>query len=74
MDVESNLHSLIDQNQLIIERLDRIEKNIGALGVSVNSVVDTVNSFMTSAQAMLSSGALGKLGAMFGNRNGDENV
>lgn len=73
MDVESNLHSLIDQNQIIIERLDRIEKNIGGLGVSVNSVVDTVNQFLTSAQTMLSSGALGKLGAMFGSR-GDENV
>lgn len=62
-----------DQLQDLHNRLDRIETNIGGLGVSVNSVVDTVNQFLASAQTMLSSGALGKLGAMFGSRNGDEN-
>lgn len=57
----------------IQDRLDRIEKNIGGLGISVNSVVDTVNQFLSSAQTFMSSGALGKLGSMFGSRGGDEN-
>lgn len=60
-----------NENSDIHARLDRIEKNIEGLGVSVNSVVDTVNSFLASAQSFMSSGALGKLGSVFGGRSGD---
>lgn len=55
----------------LTERLDRIEGNIIGLGVSVNSVVDTVNSFLESAKGMLAGGGLGKLMSVMGGREND---
>jgi hypothetical protein len=49
-------------------RLDTIEQNIGALGVSVNSVVESVNGFMQNAMSFMNSGGLGKVMGMLGGR------
>ena len=50
-------------------RLASIELNISALGASVNSVVDTVNNFLTSAHQMMSGGGLSALMGALGKRN-----
>ena len=50
-------------------RLDTIEQNIGALGVSVNSVVESVNGFMQNAMSFMNSGGLGKVMGMLGGRD-----
>lgn len=57
------------EDQELRERLAAIEANIGALGASVNSVVDTVNNFLASAHQMMSGGGLSALMSALGKRN-----
>lgn len=66
MDNEAEIREIL---AIMNGRLDKIEQNVGGLGTSVNSVVDTVNGFMENVKAFMESGALGKVTAMLGMRN-----
>lgn len=66
MEDEAKIREILSEHT---GRLTAIEANIGALGVSVNSVVETVNNFLTSAHQMMTGGGLSALMGALGKRN-----
>lgn len=59
----------MDNEKTIEDRLDAIERNISALGASVNSVVDIANFVKDQALGFLNSGAMGNMAKMLGARS-----